>query len=172
MVTRCSSACALIAFSPATQLSVASASLLPRRLPNIAITFGTPWRAASGSVSSSSRNSMRWFARSLKPVAMKSRRAVGYPMEHTRPASRTGSQSSGPSRSMPASPMPAAARANSGNGIWRYGQRETDCLRRPGGRAVRRSVAPVPCSRGSAKPATALAESAIASRRVTDRPSA
>src|SRR2546421_9713357 len=45
-----------ISFSPATQLSVASASPLPRRLPNIAITFGTPWRAASGRVTSSSRD--------------------------------------------------------------------------------------------------------------------
>src|SRR5437879_4154593 len=45
-------------------------------------------------------------------------------MEHARPAWRTGSQSSGPSRSMAASPIPTAARANSGNGICRYGQRE------------------------------------------------
>src|SRR5438445_582807 len=44
---------------------------------------------------------------------------------------RTGSQSSGPSRSMAASPIPTAARANSGNGICRYGQRETDCLSLP-----------------------------------------
>jgi len=64
-------------FSPAMQASRPDASSRPFRLPNIAITFGTPAAAARGSVSSSSASSMAWLAGSLKPVVRKSRRAVG-----------------------------------------------------------------------------------------------
>ena len=45
---------------------------------------------------------------------------------------------------MPASPMPAAAWQNSGNGICRYGQRETDCFRRPVGRSDSRTADATP----------------------------
>jgi hypothetical protein len=53
----------------------------------------------------------------LNPVAMKSLRFVGYPIEHTSPQSRTTDHSSGWSRSMATMPIARAARQNSGSGI-------------------------------------------------------
>jgi hypothetical protein len=77
IVTPISSASALIRFSPSMQASRPNASSRPFRLPNIAITFGTPAAAARGSVASSSPRSAARLAGSLKPVVRKSRRALG-----------------------------------------------------------------------------------------------
>src|SRR6267378_3327697 len=97
--------------------AIASASLFPLRFPNIAMTLGTPCRPARGIACSSSRSSIGWLARSSNPVAMKSSRLVGYPIEQTSPCSCTMGQSSGCRRSMPARPMRLAARHKSGSGI-------------------------------------------------------
>src|SRR3972149_4258464 len=61
-------------------------------------------------------------------------------------------------------PISRARRLNSANGIWAYGQRETDCLSRPAGRIA------ISCRLGRPRPASAAPEAVRTALRST-RPS-
>ena len=87
-----------------------SSSDMPRRLPESAITLGTPALAAFSILSRNCSSSLAWFSLRFQPSAIDPPPGT---MAGTRPYFCTTGQSAGSIRSMPLRPMRAASLARS-----------------------------------------------------------